>query len=811
MLTIVLLATVLKSFAVKYFHFGFNVACVGQRSLTSPDGFEKNSCKKPRHRWRHLMDSRQDIQELEGYDWENGTGIGAVTGHNNLIVLDFDDCNDFTVILLALTLLGLTTKYEWAVRSGSGNGYHIWFFVTGELPECCKGKQVITFKSIDRDRLKQIEIRLKQHTVLPFSIHQSGNQYSFLNCEFPEAKPSEVTWRDVFNMLELFVDMPTTPQGNKHLQEFPFLDKRIRKEISSKVQVLDYFSQEFPDADILELSNDEFKFLGKGGFFVNTKKNSWWCFEDERGGGPLEAIGYRLFGTAFDAANKDHWKEVFDTAEELLDTDFGDEAYAEYLEDLNKESDHVISYEITEFLKQDEKGDAKLFAQINNKGLRFNFDEGCWYTYTSGQWRKDKKQSVRTKLAPELTRVYQQQIESLTSQAKVNSDPQGLMKSEIQELRNRIKALNKIGRSEGVISFAASLLGAESKDFDTNPLLFNVANGTVDLAKGELRNHSPEDLCTIQADYCYDPSVTCPTFDKFLSTMFRNDDELLRYMQKSIGLFLSGNTDPGKLWYFWGPASTAKTTLIMILKMLLGEYFVPVNVECLLDGSVNNNALFSLAAVSKARVVIASELPEGKLLNEARLKGLTGGDPIVGRDPYKQMVSFVPRFKLVMSGNHPLEIQSTGTAIARRLQIIPCTVVIPVEEQMPRSELLALIRPELPGILNFAVEGYRMYLEEGLKAPKLVENATSDLLNSVREQLTTFIDDCCEKDTDASCTLQAFYKSFQDYWEFYKQKPADDNKRVAARLREMGIRVANNKSKKNTVTVYGLKIRPITQ
>ena len=104
-----------------------------------------------------------------------------------------------------------------------------------------------------------------------------------------------------------------------------------------------------------------------------------------------------------------------------------------------------------------------------------------------------------------------------------------------------------------------------------------------------------------------------------------------------------------------------------------------------------------LAGLRGARLVSAQEPEEGRRLAEAKIKSLTGGDPISAHFMRQDYFTFVPTFKLVIAGNHKPGLRSVDEAIRRRLHLIPFDLKIPAEERDHR--LPEKLKAEWPGIL----------------------------------------------------------------------------------------------------------------
>ena len=69
-----------------------------------------------------------------------------------------------------------------------------------------------------------------------------------------------------------------------------------------------------------------------------------------------------------------------------------------------------------------------------------------------------------------------------------------------------------------------------------------------------------------------------------------------------------------------------------------------------------------LAMLHGARLVTASETEAGKAWAEARIKQMTGGDPITARFMRQNFFTYLPQFKLTIIGNHKLALNNVDEA-----------------------------------------------------------------------------------------------------------------------------------------------------
>ena len=116
-------------------------------------------------------------------------------------------------------------------------------------------------------------------------------------------------------------------------------------------------------------------------------------------------------------------------------------------------------------------------------------------------------------------------------------------------------------------------------------------------------------------------------------------------------------------------------------------------------------------------------------LDEARIKAMTGGEPIHGRYLYKNLTEFDPQFKLWFVANDRPHVRATDDAMWRRIRVIPLNIEIPADEVDPH--LTSKLRAELPGILSWAIRGALMWRKSGLAEPESIIAASADWRTAV--------------------------------------------------------------------------------
>jgi putative DNA primase/helicase len=215
----------------------------------------------------------------------------------------------------------------------------------------------------------------------------------------------------------------------------------------------------------------------------------------------------------------------------------------------------------------------------------------------------------------------------------------------------------------------------------------------------------------------------CPLFKKFLHRITGDDADLWTFIQKAVGYSLTGSTTEQVFFFVHGKSgNNGKSTLVNLVRDLLGDYGCHTPTETLLVKQYDNNIPADLARLVGTRMVTAIEADANRHLAEAKIKAMTGGEPIVARFMRQNFFSFQPEYKLWLVANDRPRVRGTDQAFWRRVRVIPLGVEIPRKER--DQNLSEKLRDEWPGILAWAVRGCLKWQAEGLSQPKAVRSAT---------------------------------------------------------------------------------------
>jgi putative DNA primase/helicase len=437
-------------------------------------------------------------------------------------------------------------------------------------------------------------------------------------------------------------------------------------------------------------------------------------------------------------------------------------------------------------------GNAERFLAMHEGRVRYCYAWEKWLSWDGRHWKVDDSAEIY-RLAHETVRA----IYIEASNAKDDQARQAIAKHAIRsEARFHI---------ENMLACVKPYIGVRPEELDTHPMLFNAANGVIDLLDGNLRPHDPALMLTKISDIEYGPGARCPEWEKSMDLFTGGDKESAYFLQKAVGYTLTGRIDEHCLFFLFGLGQNGKTVFTEVIRRLMGDYAKRIDIDALMQnrnlGTVANPYI---AAMAGARFVLASEIAESRKVNESLAKDLTGGDAVTARFLFSNPFTFEPSHKIWLYGNHKPKVEGTDLGFWRRIRVVPFPVTISDDVKRPMRELMDIFTREMPGILNWAVLGCVFWQNDGLEMPEAVKTATVEYRTEM-DQVMQFITEKCEMHPDYSVNKDTFYTA----WKKWCDDQGDDEakrrtkKWVTNRLRENGFTSGGDGKK----AYIGLKVK----
>lgn len=320
-----------------------------------------------------------------------------------------------------------------------------------------------------------------------------------------------------------------------------------------------------------------------------------------------------------------------------------------------------------------------------------------------------------------------------------------------------------------------------SEVFDRHPLLLNVKNGTIDLQTGELRPHHREDFLTKIVPIEYDPNAECQEFSKFLDETLPGAG-LVGYLSRFAGYCLTGQTSEQAWFMFYGVTAGGKSTLINVLRGLLGPYALALPEHYFL--ATKNTSDYATANLAGVRIATCVETNEGRGLDVAKIKSLTGEHVLSAALKYENYFNFKPQAKLVLATNHRPHVPDTDESIWRRVKVVPFNITVPEEKRIP-DLANQLLENEGLGILRWAVLGCQSWLVNRLDEPEAVKSAVNEYRTD-EDIVQNFFDECCVREASAQVARKDLFAAYT-HWNKDNGLRQLSAKKIAMELHRLGI------------------------
>jgi putative DNA primase/helicase len=376
---------------------------------------------------------------------------------------------------------------------------------------------------------------------------------------------------------------------------------------------------------------------------------------------------------------------------------------------------------------------ARLSAALG-EDWRCAAESGDWYRWTGEVWEKDEKRKVYTR-SRQVCRGVSLEVDTAKLARDVSS-------------KTRIYAAVKLAGEDPRHVIAL-------EEFDKDNHLLNTPSGIIDLRTGQLQPHDRAAKMTRMT--AAGPDGDCPRWRTFLEQITGGNSELRRFLQRMVGYCLTGGIEEHAFFFLYGPGGRGKGVFLNTIARLLSGYATTAAMD-LFTVATGERHSATLAMLHNARLVTASETDEARRWDEAKLKAITGGDPVTANFMRGNPFTFWPRFKLVLSGNHRPRLRSADTGMRRRLHVVPFKHKPPAVDLMLPELLIA----ELGGILRWAVEGELERRRIGLAPPPVVRQATDEYFEA-ENTIGRWVAERCKLGSQETGLTKVLYQDFKSW------------------------------------------------
>jgi|GEM_PF-1226560 len=376
---------------------------------------------------------------------------------------------------------------------------------------------------------------------------------------------------------------------------------------------------------------------------------------------------------------------------ELRDEPNGRIAYTVWERVRHRDDIHVVS-------RSGERADGAMFA----------------YDHDAGVWRQTGDDELRTVGRTALAQAYTTGVG--------------------RELEEQVRTTRAAGEPAGQVHI---------DDFGAPEGAVPVANGLIDLDTRERRPLAPEDYALSALPVDHDPDADCPTFREYLRDVCPRSvdrDKLQEYVGYTL---MHWGLPYHKALFLAGPQASGKSTFLDVVNALLGD-----DTTCSLAPQEMTEERFAGYDLWGAWANIRSDIPSDLIQNTGKFKELLAGDPVKVEKKYQDPITIRPHAKHLFAANTLPSADIDDDAFFRRILMVSFPKTIPREDRDPH--LFDELEAELPGVLNWALEGLDRLREQGHFSGDLPPAETQAKWRSWGESIERFKERCLDDDAAAT-------------------------------------------------------------
>ncbi len=324
-----------------------------------------------------------------------------------------------------------------------------------------------------------------------------------------------------------------------------------------------------------------------------------------------------------------------------------------------------------------------LYQMCKDEFVCVSIKNNIWYEYIKHRWYEiDSGNTLRLIISKKMHDMYMKKttdaVNALQKMDQTEDNYESLRKRS-NKLSDLCVLLKKTTWKNNIMREAKELF--YDKDFlnklDNNPYLLCFNNYVIDFKNKLHRHGQPDDYISKSTNIDYTPFDIIATKEKtaineiynFINQLFPNE-ELRKYMWEHLASILIGNNDNQTFNIYTGSGRNGKSKLVDLMSKMLGDYKATIPITLVTQKRNNIGSTSSeIVQLMGVRYAVMQEPCKGEKINEGIMKEITGGDPIQGRALFKEAVTFIPQFKLVVCTNTLFDIKSNDDGTWRRIRV----------------------------------------------------------------------------------------------------------------------------------------------
>ena len=394
----------------------------------------------------------------------------------------------------------------------------------------------------------------------------------------------------------------------------------------------------------------------------------------------------------------------------------------------------------------DDVGNGRLFSDVFGTVCRYNVTTREYSYYDGKRWKRDDGSMFAERLAKQLSKALW-----------VYAGDQD------QHYRTFVNKLGDRNKRKTMLQDARDFRFVSEEDFDRDPYLINLQNGTLNLKTFEFRDHNSRDLLSKIANVVYDPDAVSGDWVAFIDQVMQGDKGKIKYLQTIFGYSLTGLCIMDEFYLLYGSTTrNGKSTMLNTIGYVMGDYAQIMSPDALAQRQRSNPNNEELADLRGTRFVHIEEPSKHMVLDSALVKNLTGHTPIKASRKYEHTATFEPEFKIFIATNYLPTVTDDTLFSSERVKVVTFDRHFESSEQDRTLHTRLKTKDNASGIFNWMITGLRNYYDQGTTPPTSVIDA-SNQYRSQSDKIGNFIDECLTEDTDGGISGKTVYNYFMSW------------------------------------------------
>ena len=282
-------------------------------------------------------------------------------------------------------------------------------------------------------------------------------------------------------------------------------------------------------------------------------------------------------------------------------------------------------------------------------------------------------------------------------------------------------------------------------------------NGMLNYKTLEMQDHAKDFYAAYELNVAFNPDSkkVCDRWLKYLDQTVQTP-EIIAQVQEFFGYCLLREVPFAKCLLLLGPGSDGKSTMIKVLKELVG----PENTSAVAFSEMEDQFLRS--SLYQKTVNISTEVG-ARAIESSYFKAITSGDTINAAFKHQDAFEFTPYCKLVFASNRLPRVLDNSDGFYRRF--LPIQFKRQFLEGAPDTDpyLEKKLLAERSEIFQWALVGLHRLLKNRMFTDSL---ETRDLLQNYRRlnsHVICFVEDLCTLDEGGHVQKTILYEKYRDY------------------------------------------------